>query len=154
MKYGYLLMDYRFSSQYIDNGEQFPMRPRSHYIGIRKYFDCGDMTIEYMRTKMGVTKWDAISSPVGYEWGGVEGFAITYKHYIPPNLSGIIGYDQWLVNSKDPYGDKMQTASGGFTPASAMHHHSINTGIVYRKQSYAIKGEFHHVRGTNTVQLS
>ena len=152
LKYGYLLMDYKFSSPLIDGGDAFPMRPRSNYLGIRKYFECGDLTVEYMQTKMGYTKWDDISSPSNYDWGGVEGYAITYKHYVNDQVSAIIGYDQWLVNTKDPYGNRMESNSNGEVPSQAMHHRSINTGIVYRKQNYAIKGEAHFVKGANTIR--
>jgi hypothetical protein len=145
-------MDYKFSTQYIDNGTSFPMKAKNHYLGARKYFSFGDITLEIMRTKMGETKWDSLLPLSGYTWGGVEGRSITYKHYVTDEISAIIGYDQWYVNKADKTGEGFESATYNTSPSGAMYHKSINYGLIYRECNYSIKGEFHQVSGTNTIR--
>ena len=152
LKYGYLLMDYKFSTPLIDDGKEFPMKLNNHYIGFRKYFDFGDVTLEYMRSKMGETKWDSLTPLPNYIWGGVEGRNITYKHYLTEKTSLLIGYDTWYVNRADRTGEKMEDATMGMTPNGAMYHKSTNLGVSHREKDYTLKAEYHMVRGTNTIR--
>lgn len=152
VKYGFLLMDYQFSTPYVDSGKAFPMRAKNNYLGIRKYFDFGDLTLEYMRTDMGVTKWDSLMPAQNYAWGGVKGSNITYKHYLTDKVSLIVGYDVWYVNNADKDGKGMEAVSYGTTPAASMYHKSINLGVSHRLGPYTVKLEAHRVHGTNTVR--
>lgn len=152
LKYGYLLMDYQFSTKYIDGGAPFSMRPENHYIGIRKYFSFGDVTAEMMKTNMGTTKWDSLNPMPNYVWGGVEGWTITYKHYLTDSTSALVGYDQWLVNKDDSTGTGIEHESYGNIPHAAMYHKSWNVGLIHHTGNYTLKGEAHFVKGSNTVR--
>lgn len=151
LKVGYQHMNLNFSTQYVDNGDPFPMTTKNTYIGVRKYFDFGDVTVENLRVKMGQTRWDSLM-PSTYQWGGVEGWSITYKHYVTPSISALIGYDTWYVNKADKDGSAMHNNSGGTTQAAAMFEKSINMALVLRKCNYTLKAEFHRVHGTNTIR--
>lgn len=152
IKVGYLQMNYKFSTPFIDGGDQFPMKAENFYLGGRKYFSFGDITLEFMQTRMGHTKWDDLNPIPNYVWGGVRGNTITYKHYVTDKVSMIVGYDEWFVNSEDKNGQKMENATGGAVPAGNMYHRSNNFGLIYREKNYALKAEFHMVKGTSTVR--
>ena len=152
VKYGYLMMDYKFKTPYIKQGEAFPLKAHNHYIGVRKYFEFGDLTYEIMQTYIGTTDWDRAHPVSGYNWGGVQGQSITYKHYITDKVSAIVGYDVWYTNKSDKHGNGYELATYRIVPSASMYHESINLGLIYRTHNFAVKGELHHVKGTNTIR--
>lgn len=154
IKYDYLVLDYSFSTRMIDKGSEFPIRPRNSYLGVRKYFEFGDLTLEYALVKTGRSKYsDALSLP-GYEWNGSVGTNITYKHYLTDNISLILGYDTWHSNRSDRHGEKIETISGGRVPRESRYSKSINIGVSYRTNKYTIRAEAHRVIGTNALRAT
>lgn len=154
IKYDFLMLDYSFSSPLIDHGQEFPVKPKNNYIGIRKYFDFGDLTFEYVWVKLGRSKWsDSLQLP-GYSWAGSTGSNITYKHYLTDKLSLIVGYDQWYVNKFDPDGTFIEAASKGRIPSESRYDKSFNLGLSYRETKYTLRAEFHRVHGTHSLRAS
>lgn len=152
VKYDFLLLDYKFSSPIIDGGESFSVRPKNHYLGVRKYFEFGDLTIEQVWTNIGRTNIDTYLSPQNYQWAGSFGTNITYKHYLTDTISLIFGYDTWHANTKDKDGKKLATMTGNQVTGGSIFHESMNLGVSYRAPNYTAKAEIHHVNGLNAVR--
>ena len=124
-----------------------------NYFGVRKYFDFGDITGEYILVEQDGDGWRKAMSPYPSDRRGKpSGYAVTYRHYFFDQLTGTIGYDEWWCNSKDKDGKILSSVTGGAVPAAATYHKSLNLGMKYRISSdKAVRVEWHRVRGTNML---
>lgn len=127
----------------------FQITTIADYLGFRKDFKYGELTLEYMVPKQ---KDSAISAnTTDYKWGGAQAYAITYKQYLSMSWSATIGYDSYYKNKDDKFGKEAALYYPN-TPPAQFYHRSYNIGVKYRSLDYVLKLEHHIVDGTLKLQ--
>jgi hypothetical protein len=146
LRYDLTDMDYDYETGKNDIFPSGKMNTNVHYFGARKYFINSDITAEYIFVKRNGKTWnfllasDPQSTPFGYN--------LTYR-YSQHCFTYSVSYNAWYYSNHDKDGSKMQAMTG--VPASQAYSKDLNFGVKWSHHHWTIKGEFHHINGTNML---